>query len=270
METINTTGAVAQGQKKEETATSNYHLTVREHADFDAVQEVSIITSKNLGDAINGIFETGFADYRGCNLVPVFINNVGNVLIPYLFFQIFPKEQYVNNVPFAFRPIVSADKTIIENIQRITSPLSPLNNTVEMTADAMSALEEFVAPRDKNKKIEWKSMWSVQNVDGDTIVQLQGLNVIQMLKKLYGEHDHEKSRYSYAINPVKPVTENSMIPGPGRPQNYVLEMMRVKEGSLARATESVGMIMSSNTRIPMMRANTVDPSKFGVRLNGQY
>ncbi len=269
METINATNAVAQGQKKEEPPVSNYRLTVREHADFDAVQETSIITSKNLGDAINGIFETGFADYRGCNLVPVFINNVGNVLIPYLFFQIFPKEQYTNNVPFAFKPIISSNKTVIENIQRITSPLSPLNNTVEMTADAMSALEEFV-PHDKNKKIEWKSMWSVQNVDGDTIVQLQGLNIINILKKLYGEYDHEKSRYSYAINPVKPVTENSMMPGLGRPQNHVLEIMRVKEGSLARATESVGMIMSSNSRIPMMRANTVDPSKFGVRLNGQY
>ena len=68
------------------------------HTDFNAVADVAITTTDELGRVINTIFGNAFADYYGCKLDVTFMPNYcAYVLVPRLYFKVLDKSQYNEN-----------------------------------------------------------------------------------------------------------------------------------------------------------------------------
>lgn len=233
--------------------TKGYRIEMREPADFDPCVEISVITTRNLSYGINEIFATAFEDYLGCTLIPMAIPNIGTVVTPYLYFKIYPKEWYTPGKTVAFRPDNLESSNMIDKLSKITNPTATVNKMINMTDDAKSAMKEFI-PHNHNSKIDWNKMWSAKVTDGETIVCLNNTRIDYIVRKLYGAYDSENTKLEYQIDAIRPVSlDNAGVYG-GMPQNFVLQIRRAKDGAMRRAADNVGMIYTSGTSTPMIKA----------------
>ena len=180
----------------------------------------------------------------------MFIPNKGTVIIPYLYFEIYPKEWYDGDKVFAFRPDSLKADNMIEKITKITNPSMNVNKMVIMTDDGKSAMKEFI-PHNRDSKIDWSKMWSAKIVDNKTIVCLNNTRIESIVRKMYGGYDSEGSRIDYEIKVNKPVTMDNTGVYNGIPQNFVLEIHRAKDNAMRRAAEGVGL-MYGGSGIPSM------------------
>lgn len=247
-ETRNTVATENNNGKKER---EKLRIRVNNVANFDPCQEIKITSSMTLAKAINSLFSI-FDDYIACNLVVQPVLNVGNVVIPILYFKLLNSNEYKNDEGkyFAFKPVsvVKEEEAFIETLNRISGSMAgDIKNSVKITQDGVDVLEEFVAGKKKDK-IKWIDMYQVKQLNNETLIAITGIDLYRILAKIYGEVDAEGMQYDYRIVPVSEVGGRAM----GSATNWNLTLYRIRLGSLGRAAEVIGFGMPTNYGMPPM------------------
>jgi len=252
METKNTNANAVETNEEDV-----YKLVTTKFAQFDSSGEYMITTTKDLAGTINSLFKPAFADYFGCNLVPAIMANSVPVVVPYLYFKVLPDEQYRDDEVYAFKSIRAAKKSssmgVVETLTRMNAfNGNPMNNSVLITKEAKDVFTEFV-PTSGNQKIEWDKNYHVKQM-GDTFAYIKNVDIVPIIKKLYGAQDSEGKPAVYSVLPQNPITtgnQNMMNPymasqQGGFPNNWIINILKLNEGALTRAAESAGMMMNNN------------------------
>lgn len=240
--------------KKEE-----FKIQVIEPATFDTCYEKAITTSKNLSLAINSLFVNGYRDYYGCNLVPYQQPNAGFQLLPYLFFEVLPEDVYketkTDGTPkniFAFKPASKENDTALEKIMKMSAmSIGGIDRAVNITDEGKQGLDDFII---RAKNINWNEVYSVKAMDGKTFICVKGLDMIPLLKKIYGAFDEEGSVLEYKVEAIKPINTGDFNQIQSQSQNWVVNIDRCKSKALERACEASGVVMNASWQIPAVRA----------------
>lgn len=235
-----------------------FKIEMIENATFDTCYEKVITTSKKLSLAINQIFVGAYRDYYGCNLTPFQQPNMGFQIFPYLYFEVLPEAEYNNpdNV-CAFRAVSKHNDDILNKITKMAAiGLGGIDAAVSITDDGKQGLDDFFI-RSGSSQIKWTDVYSVKSVEGKTFVCVRGLDMIPLLKKIYGAFDEEGGLYEYEIEPIRPINGDSYNYGQiqSQSQNWVVNVNRCKTKALARAAESAGVVLNASWQIPAVRAD---------------
>lgn len=245
------------GENNAETVknTEGLKIVLTKPADFDACADVSITTTDELSRAINRIFAGAFNDFYGIHLAVQNVPGRGLAISPILYFRVLPFSAYEDDSAyFAFNPIAKGGRgvSMLNRVERVSRYNSPLDKQVIITDDGKSALEDFmqVAPGKKFNDNQWQQVYSVIPVGENTFIQLQRVDLLKVVSKVFGEIDEEGTPYYYNVAPARPVSGfNGAYKAA---ENWILNIMRLHHGAEARAADLVGLQTPADANIPTM------------------
>ena len=218
------------------------------HTDFNAVADVAITTTDELGRVINTIFGNAFADYYGCKLDVTFMPNYcAYVLVPKLYFKVLDKSQYNENTITAFIPMSEmATNNMIARVQRVARTAATVGIKIDITDNGKSILEDFVIRNKVNNQVkiednfDWTQAYRPTVSNDGTYVEVFKLDIFNILRMIYGDKAPDGSKCYYQVTP------NGSIGAVNQYQkatNWNLIIMRLNSGNLNFAAKQLGMYM---------------------------
>lgn len=184
--------------------------------EFDSTTDARLMTTLDLGTLINALFRKVFRDYEGCELV---YDTVMSRWKANLFFRKNANSSTDNTVeniiPLSSKAAAGGNKPSIGDRIESISHLSS-NVSYKLTKATTDILSEFYLPWEKMKNGEpnWKMVTSEAQepiafgYKGINIyVRISNLDVISMLKKIYGEKNELDHWVDYSIMNIRPITQ---------------------------------------------------------------
>lgn len=183
---------------------------------FDSTTDAKLMTTLDVGTLINALFRKVFKDYEGCQIV---LDPAQNRWKANLFFRknanASTENAVENIIPLSSKAEAANGKPSIgrriESISMLTSNIS-----YKLTDATTDVLSMYYMPWEKNKKGEpnWKVLATEQQepiaygYNGSNIyVRIANLDVILLLKSIYGEKNELDHWVDYSITPIRPVTQ---------------------------------------------------------------
>lgn len=241
--------------KKEEKKKA-FKIMVKEPATLNVCVETTVMPQKDLATIINQLFKTAFADYEGCNLKPTaFVNGV--TITPLIYFRILKDSEYKDeNKNFAFVPDTIENSNNngfnLNRYKKISNPFSiGAEKYISITEEGKSAISEFINTGRNSKSINWNEHWKIINQDGNTFVCVTGIDIIALIKLIYGSYDTQKGAIDYTVQPTLPSA--GAMQTPNVPANYGIQISRAFRNTTEEAANALNVILSGNN-IPMVRA----------------
>lgn len=213
-------------------------IKVVETQEFDGLLKSKITTTFDLAKTINGLFRPIFSDYEGCLIYP----DQWGVLQLTLFFKD-KGEAGPNQIKNLESVIQKADKNDamarIRNINNLNS--SQKYDLSELTKDA---LEEFMIGYNPNAKFNWKSsvveLTERQPYNAYSVyVRVNGLDIMKVIKKIYGNKLENGNYIDYQVNIIKPTASNNMG---GMNSNFLINISQLDTKLVEKLCMEVGMV----------------------------
>lgn len=198
---------------------------------FESTTEAKLLTTLDLGAMINALFKKVFKDYDGCTLV---LDPNQNRWKARLFFRenvnVSTDGAVKNIIPLSTKADRSNGRPSIgqrlESVSMITS-----NVHYKLSTETTDVLTKYYMPWEKNGKgeVNWKFFLSEQSeqiqygVGGTAIyVCVSGVDVVELLKSIYGAKNEEDHWVDYSVTAIRPVTQFQ----PSTP-NLLLSIQRI-------------------------------------------
>ena len=226
---------------------------------FDKLAATTLTTTQKLAKRINKLFSSAFLDYHG-SVVYCTAGN-GNVA-PY---QQFMVELHFKPVPVgnvsagedrvrAFKPIeeVKGDD-IVASLKNIYGSMRT-SARFQLTEDAAQILSEFMLP---GLNIDpWKPS-SYDQVKGEyqdnvmygqspIMVKITGLDLVALIRKIYGFKNESGQRVDYGVIPYGPVTPNINNQMVQSAANWRVMIMQIDKDKTFDLASEFGIIPAGN------------------------
>lgn len=226
-------------------------LTFDKVADFDATAETMFTTTSELSAITNSIFAPIFDDYYGAK-IDVQYNGYLFYPVVTLYFTMFDDNTYASNPDgiYAFKPkFLGKDndgERIYNTIQRIGNQNSGIKKKIRLTEDCKDILEQFMMTSSANKgKVNWDDIFNAEGYENKTFIKVFKIDFNKLIRKIYGEFDHEQKACEYRGIPTRPVSSSQVYNAPAN-VNWIIQITRLHEGAEQRALEKHGYNMSPN------------------------
>ena len=247
----NVTNNVAENTNATENVVEVLKLDMEAHAPFNPVADTAITTANDLCKIINSIFSEVFKDYYGCKLNVTYVSNYYSyVIAPVLYFKVLDKSEYTKDAVTAFIPMseIEADNPIAR-VRRYTRMAANNGVKVEMTENGKSILEEFVIKNNKinnnirlKDEFDWSQAYNVIPKETGTYINVFKLDIISLLRMIYGDKAADGSRQYYNITPNGPIGAMNQYQ---KPSNWNLIIMRLNSSNLNYAANQLGLYIQS-------------------------
>ena len=224
------------------------------HAEFEVTADAMYTTTTLLAESVNAIMSDIYADYYGSDISVGFTPNMGYVLNARFVFLTLNKNAYDNDETItAFRPRYLNDGTkMIDRIQRIGAASAPLKGKYEITEDGKAGLIKFVYTKRDNKTGEekvddWAKVYDCQVVNNDQVAIYVNVDIVKLLKIVYGERGENGDLKFYSVSPISPIGAYRYAQGPDgnmipiAPSNWAINILRLHDANERKALERYGM-----------------------------
>lgn len=234
-------------------------LDVKTPEKFEKLAASTLVTTQKLAKRINKLFSTAFVDYHGS----VVYNTSGNG-------NVAPYQQFVVELHFkpltagsvsagddrvrAFKPISEVKgNDIVSGIQNIFNSLNT-SARFQMTEDAAQILSEFMLP---GTNIDpWKPS-SYDHLKGEyqdnvlygqspVMVKITGLDLVALIRKIYGNKNESDKRVEYGVLPYGPVTPNMNNQMVQSAANWRVLIMQIDKDKTYDLASEFGIIPAGN------------------------
>ena len=234
------------------------YLEITEPEKFDGIARTTFETTQRLAKRINKLFSTAFVDYHGS----VIYNNAGNGNATF-------NQQFM--VEIHFKPLtvgsiapndtrVRAFKPVDENVgdksnvlQGVKSIYNNFRSTskFQLTEEAAEILSEFILPGVKIDPFKPSTYDSIKAEYVDTpqygqapvMVKIINLDLIKLIKKIYGNKNESGNRVDYGIIPYGPVAPlnnaNVMVQSSA---NWRLQILQINADKTFDMASEMGII----------------------------
>ncbi len=239
-------------------------LEITQPEAFDELAATSLTTTQRLAKRINKLFSSAFLDYHG-SVVYCTAGN-GNVA---------PNQQFMVELHFkpvavgsvsagedrvrAFKPIeeTNAGDDIVAGLKNIYGSMRT-SQRFQLTEDAAQILSEFMLPGVNNGlNIDpWKPS-SYDRVKGEyqdnvmygqspVMVKITGLDLIALIRKIYGYKNNAGKRVDYGVLPYGPVTPNINNQMVQTAANWRVMIMQIDKDKTFDLASEFGIIPAGN------------------------
>ena len=234
------------------------YLEIVEPEKFDSIANTTFETTQRLAKRINKLFTTAFADYHGSVVYSTAGN--GNVGVnqqfavelhfkPLTIGSIAPDDQRVR----AFKPIDEVQGNKSNVLLGVKSIYNNFRATAkfQLTEEAAEILSEFMLPGLKVDPFKPSTYDPVKAEYVDTpqygqspiMVKITGLDLIRLIKKIYGNKNENGNRVDYGIIPYGPVAPlnnaNMMVQNSG---NWRLQILQINADKTFDMASEMGII----------------------------
>lgn len=226
---------------------------------FDKLAATTLETTQRLAKRINKLFQTAFVDFYGSAVYCMAGN--GNVA-PYQQFmvELHFKPLTVGSIApgddriRAFKPVdeTANSNDIVEGLRRIRIAYSATAK-FQMTNEAAEILSEFMMPGTNidpfkpesfdNVKAEYVD--NVQFGQAPVMVKVFNLDLIRLIKKIYGGKNQDGKRVDYGVIPYGPVVPNMNNPMVQNNANWRVIIMQVEAEKTFDLASEFGLIPAS-------------------------
>lgn len=219
-------------------------LTV-EPIKFNNTTEGQLTTSASICSLVNSLFSKICHDYKGSIIVP---NGTGQLSLT-LFFT--DNGQVVGDSKFKNLVNINAPNPNENRVDRMNRYMSSYRNrTYDLSDDTKDLLDEFmIKPANaRNQKFNWNRhdinnapvKETINAVNGgfgnQIVVSVDGIDVMKVLKKIYGKKNAAGNYVEYQINIIKPI--GIMV---GNNANLLLSINRLDVKELEKICTKLGM-----------------------------
>lgn len=234
-------------------------LSVETVATFEKVAETAVETTQRLAKRINQLFVSAFADYHG-SVVYCTAGNGNTGLNQQFMVELHFKPLTAGSIAAddtrvrAFRPIEerNAGSDIISGLKSIYGSMRT-SAKFELTEDGAQILSEFMLPGsnvDESKPAtfdRFKAEYMDPPQFGQTpiMVKIYNLDLIKLIKKIYGTKDENKKKVDYGVIPYGPVMPNGNQ-AMQNAANWRILIMRVDAERMYDVASEFGMIQTGN------------------------
>ena len=222
---------------------------------FDKLAATTLETTQRLAKRINKLFQTAFADYHG-SVIYCMAGN-GNVA-PYQQFmvELHFKPMTAGSIPStdgrirAFKPIDEATDSsdLVGSLKRLRGTYLS-SARFEMTNEAAEILSEFMMPGtnvdpfkpESYNGLKAEYVDNVQFGQAPVMVKVINLDLIRLIKKIYGGKNQDGKRVDYGIIPYGPVApmNNQMVQNNA---NWRVAIMQVEAERAFDLASELGII----------------------------
>lgn len=223
-------------------------ISMDAHTDFNAVADVVITNTDDLGRIINTIFGGVFKDYYGCKLEVIYMqNNFSYMVVPRLYFKILDKSQYSDNAITAFIPMSEiSSSSVLTRVQRVAMTSATVGVKVDITDNGKSILEDFIIKNKINDQIikledgpeKWNQVYRSVVTNNGTFIEVFKLDIFELLRMIYGAKSEDGGKYFYQITPNGSIGAVNQYQ---KPTNWNLIIMRLNNNNLNHAAKQLGM-----------------------------
>lgn len=223
---------------------------------FEKLASTTIETTQKLGKRINKIFSDAFVDYHGCYIYCMPGNN-----------NIQPWQQFAIELHFkpitlggavtgngkirAFKPIEEAKSDDIVHGLKAYWRTMTTSKRFEMTEEAAQILSEFMIPEanidpwNPNSYDHVKFEYQDQSpyVQTPAMVKVTGLNILALVKKIYGNKTEDGKYTEYGVTPYAPVNQNVYANQPLQSAvNWNIVIMQLDVDKIRDTASELGII----------------------------
>lgn len=233
-------------------------LEIVEPEKFDSIARTTFETTQRLAKRINKLFSTAFVDYHGSVIYNVAGN--GNATFNQQFMvEIHFKPLTVGSVApndtrvRAFKPIdeSAGDKSNV--LAGVKSIYNNFRSTAkfELTAEGAEILSEFMLPGVKVDPFKPSTYDPLKAEYVDTpqygqspiMVKITSLDIIKLIKKIYGNKNEAGNRVDYGIIPYGPVAPlNNANPMVQSSANWRLQILQINADKTFDMASEMGLI----------------------------
>ena len=230
---------------------------------FEKLASTTLETTQRLAKRINKLFASAFSDYHG-SVIRCEAGN-GNVGMNQQFsVELHFKPMMAGSIESdgrvrAFRPIEegSTGNDIVAGIKNIYS-IYRTSARFELTEDAAQILSEFMLPGvDNGKNVDpWRpsSYNTVKAEYVDTpqygqspiMVKIGALDLVKLIRKIYGSKSESGSKVDYGVIPYGPVTPNINNQMVQSTANWRVMIMQIDAGKTFDLASEFGIIPAGN------------------------
>jgi hypothetical protein len=235
-------------------------LNVTEPEKFESIAATLTTTTQKLAKRINKLFSTAFVDYHGSYIQCVSGNgNTGNS--QQFIVELHFKPVSIGNAESdgrvrAFKPIEEINASSNDIVAGIKNIYGQFNTSARfaLTEEAAQILSEFMLPGlDNGKNVDpWKPSTyngvKFEYVDnamyGQTpiMVKITGLDLIKIIRKIYGTKNSIGNNVDYGVIPFGPVNPNINNQMVQQAANWRLMLMQVDAGKTWDFAAEMGYI----------------------------
>lgn len=239
-------------------------LNVIEHEKFEKLASTTMETTQRLAKRINKFFSAGFADYYGSTVVCTAGN--GNVN---------PNQQFM--VELHFRPMTAGSINPNDKRVRAFKPIEESNtgddivsglksfwgsmrtsSKFQLTEEGAQILAEFILPGVNNgtNVDPWKpsTFATIKSEYVDTpqfgqspvMVKVSAIDLIKLIRKIYGTKTEDGKRVDYGVIPYGPVTPNINNQMVQNSANWRVLIMQINADKTFDLASEFGLIPSGN------------------------
>lgn len=256
-------GAGIGTQQKQQNKTSENDLRITfKKEDFIGTQETMITTTLGLGQKIANLLGKFFCDLAGAIIIP---DQHGQPEL-ILYFRDVPAREgrYKGIIQLKDKLNNNANSNYSASAQALynMTATNKTNRVYDLTDEAMQSLSRFMY-KDGNGNINWNQKISEQfanGVQGEILLKLRGLNLIEVIKAIYGYKyptknpstgESETNLYDFSISLISPVTTpytfNTYSAGGTVLTDYAISIGRIDRTELGKVAKIFGQPTSYGT-----------------------
>ena len=268
--------------------TERFRINVTKGRSFNATEESTIISVPFVASALNAVMQQAYADYVGCNFIPMASNSViqsdngvilprpgGMIAMPVLMFKVLSNAEYMNSdKDFAFKPsdliksestTQSSAKSFLTEYERRTSGKLGTRQVVELTKEGKEGLSEFISREHKNRngEVKFDGLYTISgrnsfDMKSEMIITLRGIDIISIFSKIVFADSSNTSPLQYNIEVSTPdkqgITQQQLLNN-NAPTEWLFTVRRIVVDNLMKVCEEIGYNVNITSSIPMYRAN---------------
>lgn len=271
------------------TENSKFRINVTKGRPFNTTEESTIISVPFVASALNAVMQQAYADYVGCNFIPMASNSViqsdsgviiprpgGMIAMPVLMFKVLSNAEYMNaDKDFAFKPAdliksentvsQSSAKSFLTEYERRTSGKLGTRQVVELTREGKEGLSEFISREHKNRngEVKFDGLYTLSgrssfDMKSEMIITLRGIDIISIFSKIVFADSSNTSPLQYSIEVSTPdkqgITQQQLLNN-NAPTEWLFTVRRIVVDNLMKVCEEIGYNVNITSSIPMYRAN---------------
>nr|DAM95863.1 MAG TPA: hypothetical protein [Caudoviricetes sp.] len=268
--------------------TERFRINVTKGRPFNATEESTIISVPFVASALNAVMQQAYADYVGCNFIPMASNSViqsdngvilprpgGMIAMPVLMFKVLSNAEYMSaDKDFAFKPsdliksestTQSSAKSFLTEYERRTSGKLGTRQVVELTKEGKEGLSEFISREHKNRngEVKFDGLYTISgrnsfDMKSEMIITLRGIDIISIFSKIVFADSSNTSPLQYNIEVSTPdkqgITQQQLLNN-NAPTEWLFTVRRIVVDNLMKVCEEIGYNVNITSSIPMYRAN---------------
>ena len=227
---------------------------------FEELAATSLTTTQKLAKRINKLFSSVFVDYHGSIVYCTAGNGNTN-----------PNQQFMVELHFkpvaigsvdtddrvrAFAPIEEQSQNNVDLVAKLQSIYGSLNTSerFKLTSEGAQILSEFMLPGTNvnpwkpETYAQFKSEYQENQLYGQSpvMVKISGLDLIRLIKKIYGFKNSNGKKVDYGVIPYGPITPNINNQMMQSAANWRVMIMQIDAEKTLDLASEFGIIPANN------------------------